>query len=1078
MKRKNQSNSGSARPAERVGLSGPWSLVSGLWSSAKRSGVSGLWSAKRSGFALLIVVTLLAFLVVLLIGLAAYTRIETAVAGNTQRQAQARENALLALNVALGQLQKYAGPDQRVTATAASAADVNGQKPHYTGVWHSDVTATADPVAPLAWLVSGIERGIPQDISVAIPAAERAELVGVRSTGAANSVVAPLQDIRVAGIPGSSPSVPTPIGRYAWWVGDQGVKAPVAVSDRTDVINYPPYDSPELHARIRQQIGLGAGAADANGTAIFEPHDTNNKPLARNDKITATNQLAFLKNSSGLAIGLTGARGLQRNFFAWSPNNFAVLANTKLGGLKGDLSLKPDLLGGGFAAWADYESYIEDPLNPLIPVPIPEYSAIPIRRRYRIVPPSTLPVPTSGVAPVLSSFLLNFNVRTVGGATTQANIEVRMRWIAGLWNPYSAAFVPEDLRVEVDGLPPTIEFAPDPANPAVVVVPFGPLFGSTLDLKLPWDHSRADLVGQPDVASWLPGRVYQWASIGNASAPNDGYFYSKDLTRSGQSSIVTRLTNESIVGDTPGGWRVTTPTALTVRLIRASDDAVLATYRPGDFEPFFAVDPTALPPQASNGNFQFSYFFRLDTSAPGAWLTSPGRDPRSESLGSDSFVFGNDGPRPELYALLPSVSNPDWLLDRSMSSSTTVFNEDVPVFELPRAPLLSLGILQHIEVPGARPFAIGNPWAAGVQIDGNSANGLFDRFFFSGMATPVVRPLDDEAFGMPFNLPTPNSLLLTVRRKNGGEETHLSDIARRSTALDIPRDGFSSAHMLQGAAFNVNSVNREAWVAILRGARFPIGKSLDVLDTDLTGTSGDTTIPVDPLPTGASFFRFSQSAQETLKADLPREVAGVRSTYAASTTTSPADPDVISQANSHLFRRGMKALSAEQIAALAAAIVDRVSSRLGNSGPFRSIEEFLNEGILDASIADIPSINQDADGTQLEFSSQWLTQADIMTALAPILFPRSDTFLIRTYGEVINPATQAVEGRAWCEATVQRVPEFFDPTDPPETPIAAFDATVDPDDPASQPTAGHQLNKLLGRRFKVVSFRWLTRSDI
>ena len=69
--------------------------------------------AKR-GFALLITITLLAFLVVLLVGLAAYTRVETAVAGNTQRQAQARQNALMALNVALGELQKYAGPDQRV----------------------------------------------------------------------------------------------------------------------------------------------------------------------------------------------------------------------------------------------------------------------------------------------------------------------------------------------------------------------------------------------------------------------------------------------------------------------------------------------------------------------------------------------------------------------------------------------------------------------------------------------------------------------------------------------------------------------------------------------------------------------------------------------------------------------------------------------------------------------------------------------------------------------------------------------------------------------------------------------------
>src|SRR5689334_6521338 len=87
----------------------------------------------RRGFALLLTITLLAFAVLLLVGLATYSRIETAVSGNSQRQGQARENALFALNVALGQLQKYAGPDARVTATAEGEAGADAQKSHYTG---------------------------------------------------------------------------------------------------------------------------------------------------------------------------------------------------------------------------------------------------------------------------------------------------------------------------------------------------------------------------------------------------------------------------------------------------------------------------------------------------------------------------------------------------------------------------------------------------------------------------------------------------------------------------------------------------------------------------------------------------------------------------------------------------------------------------------------------------------------------------------------------------------------------------------------------------------------------------------
>ena len=80
-----------------------------------------------------------------------------------------------------------------------------------------------------------------------------------------------------------------------------------------------------------------------------------------------------------------------------------------------------------------------------------------------------------------------------------------------------------------------------------------------------------------------------------------------------------------------------------------------------------------------------------------------------------------------------------------------------------------------------------------------------------------------------------------------------------------------------------------------------------------------------------------------------------------------------------------------------------------------------------------------------------------------MLFTRSDTFVVRAYGESINPASGLAESKAWCEAIVQRTPEYFDLTDPAETAPASL--TV-------------PLNQANGRRFKVVSFRWLTRSDI
>ena len=95
----------------------------------------------------------------------------------------------------------------------------------------------------------------------------------------------------------------------------------------------------------------------------------------------------------------------------------------------------------------------------------------------------------------------------------------------------------------------------------------------------------------------------------------------------------------------------------------------------------------------------------------------------------------------------------------------------------------------------------------------------------------------------------------------------------------------------------------------------------------------------------------------------------------------------------------------------------------------------------------------------------WLSQGDVLQPLAPHLSARSDTFIIRTYGDVRNPATGEVEGRAWCEATVQRLTEFVDPAQGPAT--ARFG-----------PGALNADNLRFGRRFTVVSFRWLGPSDI
>ena len=260
----------------------------------------------------------------------------------------------------------------------------------------------------------------------------------------------------------------------------------------------------------------------------------------------------------------------------------------------------------------------------------------------------------------------------------------------------------------------------------------------------------------------------------------------------------------------------------------------------------------------------------------------------------------------------------------------------------------------------------------------------------------------------------------------------------------------------------MNSVNPASWAAVLRGVRFPSPQTFSYLNLSAsTGTASDTQ-KLTVQSSDAQFFRFSQSAQETYQ--LP-------------------GTDNFPLAANHLFRRGMRTLSASQVGALAAKVVELVRRKHAESGPFRSMEEFispatvfaggtqgLDRGLLEAAIEDAGLNGDFAEfGTSptefpaVQMNSQWLTPADILTALAPVLSPRSDTFLVRTYGEAINPATSAAEGRAWCEALVQRVPEYLDAVDAPE---------VSPIDLSSE------INRTGGRRFKVISFRWLTRADI
>ena len=183
---------------------------------------------------------------------------------------------------------------------------------------------------------------------------------------------------------------------------------------------------------------------------------------------------------------------------------------------------------------------------------------------------------------------------------------------------------------------------------------------------------------------------------------------------------------------------------------------------------------------------------------------------------------------------------------------------------------------------------------------------------------------------------------------------------------------------------------------------------------------------------------------------------------------------------------GRRTLTDVQIEELAKALVEEVRKR----GPFLSLADFINRrpgsdealaraGAVQSAI-DAAKLNDGFDSRMASASSSLkfpaaesgspaaqgvpgiIKQADILTPIAPILSARSDSFIIRSYGEKRDSSGTRVLARAWCEAVVERDHHFVDPSDPPETPIASL----------------KQINQTFGRRFVIRSFRWLTPGEI
>lgn len=226
------------------------------------------------------------------------------------------------------------------------------------------------------------------------------------------------------------------------------------------------------------------------------------------------------------------------------------------------------------------------------------------------------------------------------------------------------------------------------------------------------------------------------------------------------------------------------------------------------------------------------------------------------------------------------------------------------------------------------------------------------------------------------------------------------------------------------------------------------------------------------------------------------------------------DADIVSPTNTvnamgQIRWAGFRALTDAQLTTLADCIAEEVRARAKlDKAPCLSLAEFVNrrpgasndlhalKGLLQTAIERsgvnekfhlldsqnaAPAGNRTTGilntaallGHTADGAPPILSQGDLLTALAPILTVRGDTFTIRAYGESRSADGSQVIARAYCQATVQRTVDYVDAKNSPVDRVSA-EQNIKVEGFADLT----ETNRIFGRRFVISSFRWLSQSEI
>jgi type II secretory pathway pseudopilin PulG len=473
----------------------------------------------------------------------------------------------------------------------------------------------------------------------------------------------------------------------------------------------------------------------------------------------------------------------------------------------------------------------------------------------------------------------------------------------------------------------------------------------------------------------------------------------------------------------------------------------------------------------------------------------PGNDTLLNTPWDYSLVAHSSGPGDDMIPNADNATNSSYIVTGVRKADGV---SRIVAAELPTRPLASLADLSMMDVRALNPTPpysannvansdasplipkdnVVNPANTRANARGNEQQDdsycanqvLFDDWFFSSIApepngfgsasgSSQQKNFSDWLTGAD---PLTNHAYTPIR------EDQVTDSAKAGAIFNAevqPADSWKTiaSRIEVEGMFNVNSTSVKAWRALLGHARnhkIPYAK---------VGGSIDLSSQTD--------YAFSRTG-----------VAGDRAAGQA--------PQVAGEYADTTEFTGYRVFTDEILDFLAEEIVEQVRRR----GPFLSLSEFVNRQLsgdselamggaiqtalnaltADASLNPFETLqNESVVSSATPFAGAgylfpeaaaghntyglpgWTRQADILRPLAPILSARDDTFTIRAYGES-RAADGAIQGRAWCEAVVRRTRDFNDPGD-------AADITTQPSKP---------VNVTFGRKFEIVSFRWLNEKEV